>query len=65
MGLTQEEMKKATKRHAQKEAKEETKMPKVDLVPSKVKLKETKFAPTPVAQSVWPSPSRKGVLKQK
>lgn len=44
-------MKKATEKHAQKEAKEETKKPKVDLVPSKVKLKETKSTPALVASS--------------
>lgn len=65
MGFTQEEVKQAREKHDQMEAKVETKRPKVDSVPSKVKPKETKSAPAPVAPSSRLSPSGKGVLKQK
>lgn len=65
MGFTREAVKKERKKHAQIEAKEESKKPKAELVPSKVKPKETKSAPTLVKPSKSQSSSDKGVLKKK
>ncbi|XP_059076879.1 uncharacterized protein LOC131876109 [Cryptomeria japonica] len=63
--FTKDEVKKEREKYAQKEAKKETKKPKVDPVPSKEKPKGTKSTPALVAQDRKPSPSIKGVLKQK
>lgn len=64
MGFTREAVKEAREKHAQMEAKEESKKHKAELVPSKAKPKETKSAPTLVKHSTIQSSSNKGVLNK-
>lgn len=65
MGFIGEEVKQAREKHANKEAKREIKKPKGELVSSKAKPKETKYAPISIMQSEGPSPPKKGVIKKK
>lgn len=64
-GIYQRIVNQSREKHDQMQAKEESKKLKTELVPSKEKPKETKFASTSVIPSIGQSSCRKGVLKKR